>query len=151
MSLKTYDPKLVTISVNGNLITGFADGSFVNLDRSENNFALTVGADGEGARAKTNNRSGLLTLTLMQTAISNLVLSKLAGKDETDNSGVFPVVIADDSNTDGDTKFSSAKGWIEKPAPAEFAKGISNRAWAIMLYDVRMDHGGNPVTEALSA
>ena len=64
MALKTYDPKQISVIVGGAIISGFADGEFVTTERNEDAFTLNVGADGEGGRVKSNNKSGRITLTL---------------------------------------------------------------------------------------
>ena len=85
MPVHTYDPANVIVSIGGTPMSGFADGTFVMVSRDEDIFSKVSGADGEVSRAKSNNRSGSLTLTLMQTSMSNDVLSAIAVLDEISN------------------------------------------------------------------
>jgi len=139
VAVRTYDPKAVSISANGIPIGGFADGTFVEIERSEDMFTKVVGADGETSRSKTNDRSGMITITLAQTSLSNDILSGLAYLDEVSNTGVFPVLVKDN---EGNAIFFSEQAWIKKVAPASFSKGIENREWVIECADLDPFPGG---------
>lgn len=138
--VRTYDPKQVMILIGGIPMGGFADGEYVNVERTSDTFTMVSGADGITSRAKTNDRSGSMTLTLAQTSPSNDALSAIALADELTNSGVVPILIKDGSGT---TVFVSAFGWIKKPPAASFAKEIGNRAWILDLADLDVFIGGN--------
>lgn len=140
MALKTYDPASVVVSVGGVPMSGYADGTFVSVDRDEDAFTKVTGADGNTTRVKTNNRSGSLTLTLMQSSPSNDVLSGFAQLDEALNAGVVPVLIKDLSGT---STYFSATGWIRKYATSDFGKEINNREWIIDLADLDVFVGSN--------
>lgn len=140
MSVKTYDPKLVHIIIGGFEMIGFADGTFLTVERDEDSYSKVSGSDGETARAKSNNKGGTATLTLMQTSSSNDVLSGFAIADEQSNSGVVPIFVKDSLGT---TTLFSAEGWIKKPAPAVFAKEVGNRDWIIDLSTMDVFIGGN--------
>jgi len=142
--LRTYDPKDVRIVVGGFPIGGFADGTFLNLEMDEDSFSKETGADGETARAKSNNNGGSATLTLMQTSPSNDVLSGFAQADRLSNAGVVPLLIQDGS---GRTTLFSATAWVRKRPAASFSKEIEEREWVLDLADVDYFVGGNPETE----
>lgn len=140
MSVRTFDPGQVIVSVGGVPMSGYADGTFLSVDRDEQMFTKVVGADGTTTRVKSNNRSGTMTLTLKQSSPSNDVLSAFAALDESVNAGVVPILVKDLSGT---TIFFSATGWIQKYPTAEFAKEISNREWIFDLADIDVFVGGN--------
>jgi hypothetical protein len=140
MPVRTYDPKQVLVLIGGAPMSGFADGSFVSVERTADTFSKVSGADGIVSRAKTNDRSGSLVLTLAQTSPMNDVLSGFAVADELTNLGVIPVLIKDNS---GRSVLVSAFGWVRKPAKADFGKEISNREWTLDLADLDMFDGGN--------
>ena len=58
-------------------MSGFADGTFLTVDRDDDQWAKVTGADGTSTRIKSNNRSGNMTLTLKQSSPSNDVLSRI--------------------------------------------------------------------------
>lgn len=138
--MRTYNPADVVISIGGVPMSGFADGTFLLIDRDENAFTKVTGADGTTTRVKSNNRSGTMTLTLKQSSPSNDVLSGFAALDELTSSGVVPVLIKDLS---GNSIFFSATGWVQKYASSEFGKEISNREWVIDLADTDFFVGSN--------
>ncbi|MCK4522416.1 MAG: DUF3277 family protein [Nanoarchaeota archaeon] len=138
--VRTYDPKKVILTVGGVPVSGYADGTFITVERSADNFSKVVGAHGQTSRAKTNDFSGSLTVTLAQTSMSNNILQGFAVADELSNDGVVPIQVKDNSGT---SVFFSANGWIRKPANAEFGKEISNREWIFDLADLDMAVGGN--------
>lgn len=141
--VRTYDPKQAILVIGGVPIGGYADGTFISVERSSDTFEKVSGADGVVSRSKLNDFSGMLTVTLAQTSPSNDVLSGFAIVDEETAAGVVPIIIKD---VGGSTAIFSAKGWIKKPANVEFGKSISNREWTLDLADMQFFVGGNPQT-----
>jgi hypothetical protein len=138
--LYTYDPKLLVIAFAGVPIVGYADGTFLTVERSNNMWTMVSGASGETSRAKSNDKTGTAVLTLKQTSPSNDVLSSLALVDETTNLGVFPFIAKDALGT---ATMFSALGFIQKIPSMEFGKEIANREWTIMLSGLMIFVGGN--------
>ena len=138
--VKTYDPKQVAVIIGGNIITGFTDGTFVMVERNDPAFNLKVGVDGIGTRAKTNNQSGKITITLHQSSASNDTLSALASADELSNTGVVPAMVRDAS---GRTLCTALTAWVQKYANGEFAKEVTNRVWVIETDQLIIFDGGN--------
>jgi hypothetical protein len=54
----------VQVLINGLPATGFADGTFVAIDRASDAFVKHVGADGKVSRAGTSDKSGTITITI---------------------------------------------------------------------------------------
>lgn len=123
-----YDPKNIVVIVNGQRIDGFADGSFVSIERNEDSWSYAVGADGSCARARSRNISGTLTLTLMQTSKGNEILEALMIADDTTSQGQFSWAVADEKYTG---LVSSGAAWIQKPATIEYGKEMNDRVWTI--------------------
>ena len=144
MPVHTFDPANVIVSIGGTPISGLADGTFVMVSRDEDAFSKVSGADGEVSRAKSNNRSGSLTLTLLQTSMSNDILSAIAALDEISNTGVVPVFVKEMGATKPLTTLFACEGWIKKMPDASYGKEIENREWVFDLATVNMFEGGNP-------
>lgn len=136
----TYDPKQVSVIVGGKIMSGFADTTFIKASRNEQAFNLKVGVDGEGTRAKSNNLSGKVEITLMQSSSSNDDLSAFAAADELANAGVVPLLINDKS---GRTVLQATTAWIQKYADVEFAKETSTRTWILETDQFLIFEGGN--------
>lgn len=140
MSVRTYDAAQVILTINGVEISGYAADTFISIEREEPSFTKVVGADGTTSRAKSNNRSGTMTITLSQTSPSNDYLSALLAQDELSNSGVVPVILKDIS---GQSRFFSGTGWVQGMPTVEYAKEISDREWLIDLADMEFNIAGN--------
>lgn len=140
MSVRTYDPKQVICAINGVPMSGYTEGTFLELDRDEPTWSKVVGSDGLVTRGKTNNFSGTLTLTLKQSSPSNDVLSALLAVDEATNAGVFPVLIKDLS---GNSVYFSARAWVTQYANSTFGKDISDRQWVLSLDQLDLFVGSN--------
>lgn len=140
MSVKSYDPAQVSVTFAGIIVEGYADGTFITAARNNQSFTLKVGSSGEGARAKSNDRSGMVTLTLMQNSASNDLLSAQMALDEASGDGIGSLLIKDLSGT---TLCSAETAWLQKPADVEFAKEISDRQWVIETDVLNIFAGGN--------
>lgn len=138
--MPTYNPKKVQVIIGDHIVTGYADGSFLSVERNSDQFQAITGADGESARVASADRSGLMTLTLMQTSESNDFLSAKLSEDEETNLGTFPVLIKD---LQGTTLVQSAEAWVKKYATVEFGKDDAQREWVIETGDLRLVVGGS--------
>ena len=140
--MKFYDPDQIVITFAGIRVQCFGEDTFVAIARNENSFALKMGVDGEGTRSKSNNKSGTVTLTLMQTSETNARFSALNELDENtpNGAGVGSLRIRD---LNGTTLYSAEQAYLEKPADATFAREASEREWVIATDNLRMKSDGN--------
>jgi len=125
MSVNTYDPEDVNVIVNGTILTGFMDGTFVRVEKDEENYTAHVGAKGEVTRSKNANKLGKITVTLKQDSPSNAYLKRLEKSKST-----FPVAVIDQN-------FGENRGgndaWIEKSPNSEYGDEISSREWIFVV------------------
>lgn len=128
MTTNLYDPSQVVVTWGPNLISGFAEGTFIAATRDEDGFFKKIGADGEVGRARNKNRGGSVTLTLLQTSLSNDTLSASQVADELTGLGTFPLLVKD---LLGNTLLTAPNAWVKKRADAEFGKEISDREWIL--------------------
>lgn len=140
MALTKYDAAKLTVIFNGIPISGFADGTFISVEQTEDTFTLAVGSAGESVRSANRNRSGRVTLTLLQSSLSNDALSAIHNADRLSGDGVGALLIKDNS---GRSIISAAKAWIMKPATSEFAREASNREWIFESDALLHNIGGN--------
>lgn len=140
MAVRTYDPKSVIVSIGGIPVSGYADGTFLEITADDQQFSKVVGADGYTTRVKSNNYGGVLTLTLSQSSPSNDILSALLNLDRVSNAGVVPILIKDLSGT---SLIFSAAGWIQQFPDLSFGNEINDRAWTFDLSDIDLFVGGN--------
>ena len=135
-----FNPDEVAIIFGTHTITGFADGTFIEVEQTNDSFTLTKGADGEAARVRSNDDSGTVKVSLLQSADSNMVLSLLHQVDKKSGKGTLPILFKDAS---GDTVGAGAVAWIKKPAGIGYSKGIETRVWVFDVAHLEMLTGGN--------
>lgn len=138
--MKQYDPKQVSIIVGGVPLSGFADGTFIRVGRRSPAWDLVVGTDGEGTRAKSNDKSGYFEFDLMQSSVSNQTLSALSLTDELTNTGVVPVLVKDGS---GASLHTAEQAFVEKNPDSEYARVAGPRTWRLLTDNLIDFLGGN--------
>ena len=139
--MKTYDFKQVACIVGKDIITGFAEGDdAISVEFLQEDWQLTVGADGKATRAKTNNNAARVTLKLMKTSDANDLLNAYYQSDKASNSGVFPFMLKDNN---GRELHVAEQMFIEKRPDPSFGQNVSEREW-VLLTDVMVSNfGGN--------
>lgn len=140
MAVLQYDPKQFTCIIGGKIMHGFADSTYIKVKRNQQAFNLKVGVDGEGTRAKSNDLSGQVEISLMQSSSANDDLTSFALADQLTNTGAVPVIVKDVS---GRTVCSAVTGWVQKFPEIEFAKETSVWTWTIETDSLQMFVGGN--------
>lgn len=139
--MKTYDPKQVQVIVGGIPLRGYADGSFIRVAPRNAAWVLDVGADGEAARAKSNDYSGSIEVELMQSSESNIHLSNVLLVDKTNNAGVVPITIRD---TSGRSLHFSEQCFLEQAPESAYSKSNETRVWRFLCADMDINFvGGN--------
>ena len=120
----TLDPKNILFLYAGAIIEGFADGSFVKVEYNTDAMNLSVGADGVGARGKSNNRSAKITLRLMPNSPSVLVMKGAIKLDESSlSAGSLPLTIVDSALTPPES-FTALGAWVMKDPGRDFQTTI---------------------------
>lgn len=138
--MKNYNPKKVSVIVGTRALSGFADGTFVQVAFDNEAFTKKVGADGEVTRSQSNDYSGKITITLDQASDSNDYLSGLAALDRASGAGVVPVLIRDAMGT---TLVAVESAWVQKLADASFSKTSEDREWVLDCAAMDVFVGGN--------
>jgi hypothetical protein len=139
--LKTYDYNQVAVIIGGSQVSGLAEGDdVVSVEQDADAWNLTVGADGESTRSKSNNNSGTVTLKLMQTSDMNDILSSYYQADKLSNAGKFPVMIKDNS---GRTLHMAEQAWVQKLPTSSFGANAGEREWVIRTGELVSTIGGN--------
>lgn len=139
MAFKNYDPKLITVVFGGIVLSGYADGELVKVERDEDTFSKSVGAHGDTTRVRNRNRNGMITVRLQAESDTNDKLSAIHAADELTGTGTRPVQV---KNLNGTTVHSAQTAWLRKPPESGFAKEASVREWVIDCYNLNMFVGG---------
>ena len=141
MPAATYDPASVIVTWGSLTLSGFAPETFCNVERAEDAVVTTVGADGFGCHVINRNRSGTVTVTLMQSSLTNSALSQLANLDEITSDVSYPLTVRDIRSDATLCVAHSAK--IKKQPASSFAKELGAREWAFTSIRIDMSTGGN--------
>lgn len=107
---------------------GRGPDTFCKVERNEDSFKRKAGADGEQVRSRSLDRSGKITMTLMQTSAINarLQAAMLADEASPNGVGIFPLMVKDYG---GNTLWVAPETWIVKPAAHEMAAEAGTREW----------------------
>ncbi|MCM3488779.1 DUF3277 family protein [Alkalihalophilus marmarensis] len=121
----TYNFNDTALIVDGVFITGFADGTGISAEKLEDNFTTKTTADGIPVTSESNDKRGLITVTLDQTSPSLSYLnSKANSKDEYSAWVIAP-----------NEKAGGSRARVRKPANKEFGKESSERTFEIEVLD----------------
>ena len=123
-------------------IVGFAEDSFINVERDSGTWSHNTGADNFSTRTYMANTSGKATLSLQQGSPSNDVLMALHLRDAAsrNSSGIFSIIIKDGS---GRSVYSSSQAYIGTVPNSPFGKEAGTRDWVINCTAVDTYLGGN--------
>lgn len=127
MAVKSYNPGKVVWIVGGIPASGFADGTFINVEAVTDGVTSQSGADGEIARAISTDVRHRITVTLQQTSDTNKVYSGFLAADRASGGGVLLPFLMEDLSGSGIV--AGAQCWIVKEPARAYAKDISNREW----------------------
>lgn len=142
----TLDPADINVVLGTHRVSGYAAGTFVSVTYDVDSFAKLVGIDGEGVYVKSANRGAVATLTLIQTARSNLVLSALLAADQNTPGGLmFPFSIREQGGT---TLFQAARARLTRLPDVNYSDAGETRAWAVTttrMLGLAGDRGATPL------
>ncbi len=141
MSLFTYNPESVNVLLAGFInISGFVDGTFVDISKDVVPFSSVRTADGTVARMYNNDQTYTITLTLHCGSSSNDLLTKLWQLDEITQKGKFPLLIKDFSGSD---LFFSTSTWIEGIPSIVKSNDVGTRTWVLKSSQAIINVGSN--------
>ncbi len=124
----TYDPREVTLTVDGGAIVGFAEGTYITAEKDEDLYTEHVGSQGEVTRSRNPHPMGEITVTLKSSSPSNKKLFDLSQSQE-----LFGVFVVDDNT--GAFSAGGNKCWVQKPAGRDLGQEEGERDWTIRIAD----------------
>ena len=118
--VRTYDPRKVLVSLGPHVVTGYADGTFLNIEAHGDGVTKEVGADGEVVRSIDPDETSTITLSLQYGSPTIPFCQNRYDMDRrTHGEGDFPVLVKD---LKGGLVFSAQRAWVENAIPREFGK-----------------------------
>lgn len=134
----------VVISQSGftHVVSGYAEDSNIMVERGSDNYDKYVGVDNKTSRIYKSDKSGMITLTLAQTSVSNDVLDQLQRNDSNarNSSQLFSVIVRDGS---GRSVYHAQEAWVSKTPNSQFGSGMNTREWVLQAADMTSFIGGN--------
>ena len=127
-SIKTYNPKEVTISLGTHIVTGYADDSFVSVAPNGDGITKRVGCDAEIVRSISPDDTYIVTLAVLQTSDTNQWLQDRYTEDIDTGDAMFAILIKD---LKGGTVFSADSAWVVRPTTRAYQRESNNREWEI--------------------
>lgn len=125
---KSYDPKKVSLIVDGQFIVGFMDGTFITAEKNEDNITPHIGAQGDVTFSESADETGTLTITLKQNSSSLAYLQSLSKQKREFGAQVI------DAN-DGNFKAGGTQCRIQKTPGREFGAEVAGVEVAIYVAD----------------
>ena len=125
------------------ILGGWAPDAFVTAERTEDAVMPISGADGETVDSISANENGTITLTLMDSSVSNVVLSlllKALTNKLTPVRFVFPITITDASSL-ATVAFSPACT-VRKVAPLARGAQTGTNEWTLNAPNLEIFHAG---------
>jgi Protein of unknown function (DUF3277) len=136
----TYSPDLVITTFSEVIIGGYANDTFIEVERDEDSFMKYTGSLGDVARSRNLNRGGKVTLTLMATSQTNDALALIVQDDEDFGQSYFPLEIKDLS---GNMVIHCEIAWIQKMPKIDRGKESGTVQWVFDCADMEVLPGGN--------
>ena len=127
-TVKTYNSYDVHIVIDGVVVSGVADDSFVQIASNSEGIISKTGCDGEVARAIDPNHQYQIRVVLLQTSDSNKRLQNYYMRDRRNGTGMFAIEIKDIS---GNLNFFAEKAWVARQPDIVRGKDTANYEWTI--------------------
>lgn len=125
MTVRSVDARQTSVNINNRFLTGFAEGSYVEWEKDEDNFNAKVDAFGDVAVAITNNNTGTITLTLAQTSPNLAELKRLAA-----SRAMFPIWVKTPNE-----KIGGTQAMFVKHPSGGLSDEVEDREFEIRVFD----------------
>lgn len=134
----------VVISQSGftHVVSGYMEDSNITVERGSDSYEKHTGIDNKTSRIYKADKSGMITINLAQTSVSNDVLDLLQRNDAAarNSSGLFSITVKDAS---GRSVYHSLEAWVGKVPNSAFGSGMQGREWQIQAAEMTSFIGGN--------
>lgn len=136
-SVLTYTPSDVVVLVEAYTLT---DVVSINLTWNSETFQMVRGIRGQNTRRQNLDSSAILTVEVLQTSITNDVLSDLLIADRIAQSSRIYVSLKDNS---GLTDISSLEAYVSTPPAVTYSNELTTRVWTIHMLNTVASVRGN--------
>lgn len=131
--MKRYSFQDVVLLVNGVELTGWADGDdTIQIKRRADLATDKMGAAGEMFVSVSADRSGEITVKLMQASASNKYLNDLANLQQAAGSRFLPIQVLAQDTFRNDLATGST-GYIKKPSEVTRGVQMNTQEWTFVV------------------
>lgn len=139
MAVRTYSPKDVSVILGGNILSGFGEDTFIEIEYDAEDFTRTVGVDGFASRALSANTAANVSMTFAQTSPSNDILTNILKNDRSNNE-VVTLLIRDNFGT---TFFSASYAWVSTKPDFSMGVDVGEVTWVLHTSELVEYNFGN--------
>lgn len=141
--MKIFDPKKVTVALNGVNLTDFADGAdVIAVTNNQDAGSWTMGADGRGVFGANPDNSGKLVLKIKQHSVDNKYLSDLFRQQKGNIATFKPFHLVISDLINGDV-VEGYNGFFTTPTGYTRGAGINAQTWTLEFesLDIKLEKG----------
>lgn len=129
-----YDPLKVSLLIAGYTISGYADGTFIDVEPINSNlYTSQIGINGETNWTETVDQRHKINISLMPSSPSNFILDSISKIPFS-----FPVLLVNTS--DGEYTGGGIDSRILQKPKISFANKIESYKWTIQINDFKGTH-----------
>lgn len=128
---RTYDSKDVNLILNGNFITGLAEGEAIEANQNEESFTKKVGMQGDVVLSETQDKTGTIKFKLDSSSPSCQVVEELARR--TGENALVAVQVVD--LTTGGISAGGNKARVKKTADKKWGAESTEREYELEVTD----------------
>ena len=129
-----YDPRQVAVIVSGRELVGFAEGTFIEAERSTERWSADVGAKGDVTFVRSADDTGTITVTLKHDSPSNAFLHELWRRQDDPTSEPITISVQD-RNFNGDVSVSGSECKIQNLPTFSRGDEVEDVEWVFLVAD----------------
>lgn len=134
-----YSAQNVTVTFLGKVLSGFADGDdAIMVERNKPTMSQTIGIQGDGVYSQTSDKSGVVTLKLLQGCEENAFLSGKISASEAGGIASGELIITEFGN---DARVTARKCVIEGMPKFQRGEGHTSVEWRFLSTDIDIVQG----------
>ncbi|AXN57734.1 structural protein [Serratia phage vB_SmaM-Kashira] len=130
LTWEAYDPQKVILYMLGQKVSGYAADTKIVVSRNNDHLTPHMGVDGELSLALSRDRSGVMTVSLQNTAAWNGYLAQWQKQVDVTGRALFPVQLEGSQGLSINTF-----GWIQRQPDLTYGSTVEQMDWEIGLLD----------------
>lgn len=139
MTVSSYSAINLIVTFAGVAFTGFADGDdVVTVDRNNASMTQRVGIQGDAVYSQTADKSGKITIKLLQNSETNSLLTAKIQASEAGAIVSAPLIVTE---TGSDAKVTAMKCVIEGQPTFTRGANANTVEWVFLSADISIAHG----------